>query len=143
MVRGERVGSVVVTHVIAPVRLPRIELNHCALVREPQRRRRRVGVLELQRRRPIGGLRQPGRTKNAYTGQLQLREQQVIQKTVGADRSFVESFSVRRVDLNTGQLGSTTKISETKCSGTCVPTPPPPPAEAKPAAAPTVETAQN
>ena len=55
----------------------------------------------------------------AGSGGPKLREQQVIERRQAADQSTVETFSIRRPDLDTGKLGPPTKISETVCTGSC------------------------
>jgi YD repeat-containing protein len=70
----------------------------------------------------------------------QLREQQVIEKKPGPGGSLIETFSVRRPALDTNRLGPLTKISETVCTGNCVPPPAAAPA-AGPAAAPAQQQA--
>ncbi|MBM3810508.1 MAG: hypothetical protein FJW20_02615 [Acidimicrobiia bacterium] len=77
----------------------------------------------------------PGRTMNANRSGPQLREQQVIEKRVGADNTVVETFSVRRANLESGALGAAQTISETVCSGACLPPPPAPAAPEPPAPA--------
>jgi hypothetical protein len=68
----------------------------------------------------------PGRSINANREGLQLREQQLIEKTLGPNNTVTETYSVRRVNLDTGTLGEARKISETVCTGNCLPPPPPP-----------------
>ncbi len=63
----------------------------------------------------------PGRAVDGYQAGAKLREQQVIEQRLGADQSIVETFSVRRANLESGRLGPEHKISETVCSGACLP----------------------
>jgi len=71
----------------------------------------------------------PGRAINDNRSGPQLREQRIIETRVGPDK-VVESFSVRRATLESGDLGPAAKISETVCTGACLP--PPPAAPPKP-----------
>jgi hypothetical protein len=72
----------------------------------------------------VYGVVAPGRSIHDNRSGPQLREQQIIEKRVGQNNRVVESFSVRRADLNSGSLGPATKISETICTGSCLPPPP-------------------
>lgn len=87
--------------------------------------------------RPDGGLIQvvdvygmttPGRAVNGYSEGPKLREQQIIEKQVSPGGGFVETYSIRRPNLEGNSLGAVVKISETVCSGNCIP---PKPAEPK------------
>jgi hypothetical protein len=49
-----------------------------------------------------------------------LREQQIIEKRT-SPKGYVETFSVRRPELDGGKLGAVQKVSETVCSGKCTP----------------------
>jgi hypothetical protein len=55
----------------------------------------------------------------AESGAPKLRERQVIERRQAADQSVVETFSIRRPQLDTGKLGPLTRISETVCTGKC------------------------
>jgi len=68
---------------------------------------------------------QQGRVGAFDKAELKLREQHVIDKVPGSNRSLVETFSVRRADLDSGRLGPAVKVSETVCSGACLPVPVP------------------
>ena len=83
----------------------------------------------------VYGMVSPGRAVNGYSDGPKLREQQIIEKTASPSGGFVETYSIRRPNLESGALGPTIKISETVCSGSCAP--PKPPADPKPAADPT------
>ena len=50
---------------------------------------------------------------------LELREQQIIEKTVGAAGASTETFSIRRPALDGAVLGPVQKISERNCTGQC------------------------
>ncbi len=65
----------------------------------------------------------PGRTIEPGAGP-KLREQQIVERRPAADGSVVESLSLRRSSLtDPGKLGPVEKISETRCTGSCAPTP--------------------
>jgi hypothetical protein len=65
-----------------------------------------------------------GRTADFDRTSLKLREQHVVDKKAGADQSLVETFSIRRADLDSGRLGPAVKVSETRCTGSCLPAKP-------------------
>jgi hypothetical protein len=77
----------------------------------------------------VYGMASPGRTVGGYSDGPKLREQQIIEKKAGASGGFVETYTIRRPNLDNGSLGPPIKISETVCTGNCVP---PKPADAKP-----------
>jgi hypothetical protein len=81
----------------------------------------------------VYGMTAPGRAVNGYSEGPKLREQQIIEKNVSSGGGFVETYSIRRPSLDNGALGNPVKISETVCTGNCIP---PKPAEPKPAAEP-------
>jgi hypothetical protein len=68
----------------------------------------------------IFGSAPPGRTPQ--NGPV-LREQQIIERRPGGGQALVETFSIRRPDLESGRLGPARKISETVCTGKCLPEP--------------------
>jgi hypothetical protein len=81
-----------------------------------------------------------GRTGTA-ADKLQLQEQQVNETKIGADGTVTEVVSVRLPNpSDPTKLGSPTKISETVCTGKCLPDPPP--AAPAPAAAPAADPAK-
>lgn len=66
----------------------------------------------------IYGPAAPGRPA---TGQLQLRERQIVEKSL-TSAGTVETFSVRRPAADgSGRLGPVAKIAETTCTGRCTP----------------------
>lgn len=67
-----------------------------------------------------------GRAASGYEAGLKLREQQLIERRPGQGGALVETFSVRRSNLESGTLGPARKVSETVCTGKCVPDPPAP-----------------
>jgi hypothetical protein len=71
----------------------------------------------------VYGEAMPGRASSGADAP-RLREQQVIERRPGPARSLVETFSVRRADLESGRLGPAQKISESVCTGKCLPDPP-------------------
>ncbi len=63
-------------------------------------------------------------TGRPATGQLQLRERQILEKSLGAKGS-TETFSIQRPDVDgSGRLGEVHRISETVCTGKCGPAKP-------------------
>jgi YD repeat-containing protein len=74
----------------------------------------------------VYGTNVPGRASSSSNATPRLREQQVIERRPGPGQSLVESFSVRRAELDSDRLGVMTKISETVCTGKCVPDAPKP-----------------
>jgi len=63
----------------------------------------------------------PGRPA---TGQLQLRERQIVEKSITSGGA-VETFSVQRPSADgSGRLGPAAKIAETVCTGKCAPAKP-------------------
>lgn len=80
----------------------------------------------------------PGRPK-APGERPRVMEQQVLQRSVAADGSVTEALSVRRANpSDTNRLGNAQKISETVCTGKCLPDP------AQPSASvPTTAPARN
>lgn len=69
------------------------------------------------------------------TGALRIKEQQVVDKRVNPDGSVVETLVVRHASISDPRvLGDPHKVSETVCTGKCLPEP------AKPAAAPAPAT---
>jgi len=79
----------------------------------------------------------PGRLQDNLAAQ-QIKEQQIIERRVLPNGSVTETLSVRRPSISDPtRLGDLQKLSETVCTGKCVPdkpAPTPPPAPAKPAA---------
>ena len=65
----------------------------------------------------------PARAADGYSKGAALREQQIIERKLGPGDSLVETFSVRRPNLESGTLGPVQKISETVCTGKCQPEP--------------------
>lgn len=82
----------------------------------------------------VYGMTSPGRAINGYSGGPKLREQQIIEKQTNPSGGFVETYTIRRPNLESGALGPPVKISETVCTGNCIP--PKPAADPKPAAEP-------
>lgn len=67
----------------------------------------------------------PGRV-NDGSSPMQVKEQQIIERRTAADGSTTETLSVRRPSANDpNRLGDLQKLSETVCTGKCVPTPKP------------------
>jgi len=64
---------------------------------------------------------QPGPGVVCYNREPKLRERQLIERTPGADKGMVETFSVQRPALDSGRLGTPQKVSETVCQGNCRP----------------------
>ena len=71
----------------------------------------------------IYGGNPPARATSGYSNTPALREQQIIERKPGPGQSLVETFSVRRPNLESGTLGPAQKISETVCTGKCQPEP--------------------
>ncbi len=69
----------------------------------------------------VFGANNPGQSSSGYSREPKLRERQLIERTPGADKSMVESFSIQRPALDSGRLGAPQKISETVCQGHCRP----------------------
>ncbi|MEZ5351703.1 MAG: hypothetical protein R2762_03640 [Bryobacteraceae bacterium] len=76
---------------------------------------------------------------NASTGQYgaskvqpQLREQQILETKVGPGGAVIETFRVRRPAIDSKRLGPPETVSQTVCTGNCLP---PPAAPAQPAPA--------
>lgn len=75
-----------------------------------------------------------------HTGaRIELQEQQIVEKRIGADGSLTETLSTRvPISADPGRLGPARVVFETVCQGKCVEAPAAaeakPPAEAKPAA---------
>ncbi len=65
----------------------------------------------------VYGMAQPGRASRA--GELKLREQQLIEQRPADGQTVVESFSVRRPDLEGKITGDFTKVSERTCQKAC------------------------
>ncbi|MBY0507989.1 MAG: hypothetical protein K2X03_29015 [Bryobacteraceae bacterium] len=65
----------------------------------------------------VYGMAQPGRASRA--GELKLREQQLIEQRPAGGQSVVESFSVRRPDLDGKVSGDFLKVSERTCQKAC------------------------
>ncbi len=74
--------------------------------------------------------------RSGASGGPRIVEQQVLERKLGADGSVSESLSVRRVGSDPDRLGDARKISETVCTGKCLPDVPKAAEPAKPAAAP-------
>ncbi|MEP7364656.1 MAG: hypothetical protein ABI972_15475 [Acidobacteriota bacterium] len=83
----------------------------------------------------VYGMNTPGRAVTGYSDGPKLREQQIIEKHASASGGFVETYTIRRPNLESGALGPPVKISETVCTGNCIP--PKPAADPKPVADPT------
>jgi len=81
----------------------------------------------------VYGTTSAGRVADDYSKGPKLQEQQIIEKNVNPGGGFVETLSVRHTNSENGALGNPKKISETVCSGNCIP---PKPADAKPAGEP-------
>lgn len=64
------------------------------------------------------GKSQPGRAAGAE-GAPKLREQQIVERKPGPDKTVVETLSVRTPNPDSNKLGAAAKISETICSGVC------------------------
>jgi hypothetical protein len=63
-----------------------------------------------------------GRVTDGFTGAApKLREQQVIERKIGADKSVVETLSVRRPEIDSDKLSPPQKVSQTVCQGSCRP----------------------
>ena len=77
----------------------------------------------------VYGMTTPGRAINGYSDGPKLREQQIIEKQTSGSGGFVETYTIRRPGLENGSLGPAVKISETVCTGNCIP--PKPAAESK------------
>jgi hypothetical protein len=65
----------------------------------------------------VYGMAQAGRT--SHPGELKLREEQLIEQRPGSGQSVVESFSVRRPDLDGRVTGDFLKVSERTCQKAC------------------------
>lgn len=65
----------------------------------------------------VYGMAQPGRPSTS--GELRLREEQLIEVRPGGGQNVVESFSVRRPDLDGKVSGGFQKISERVCQKAC------------------------
>ena len=63
------------------------------------------------------GMAQAGRTSRE--GELKLREQQLIEQRPAGGQSIVESFSIRRPDLEGKMSGDFLKVSERTCQKAC------------------------
>jgi hypothetical protein len=78
-----------------------------------------VEVVDLFGGSPAGRSPEP-------SGRPALREQQIIERRPVGGQGLVETFSVRRPNLESGRLGPAQKISETVCTGKCLPEAPAP-----------------
>jgi hypothetical protein len=68
----------------------------------------------------VFGLASPGRAITADSGDLKLREQQIIERKQNADGSYVETTGVRRTSLSDpSKLGAYQAVSEVVCQGDC------------------------
>ena len=65
----------------------------------------------------VYGMAQPGRTSRA--GELKLREEQLIEQRPAGGQTVVESFSVRRPNLDGKASGDFLKVSERVCQKSC------------------------
>ncbi|MFM2125576.1 MAG: hypothetical protein RL328_2027 [Acidobacteriota bacterium] len=83
--------------------------------------------------------------RSSMDSKVQIREQRIVERQVGADGTVKESESVRRPTADPDRLGPAQKISEVVCSGKCIPDGPKPeapkPAAPKPEAAKPATTA--
>ncbi len=70
----------------------------------------------------VYGQTSSGRVTDGFSGAApKLREQQVIERKRGADKSVTETLSIRRPEVDSNRLGALTRISETVCQGPCRP----------------------
>ncbi len=65
----------------------------------------------------VYGMAQPGRASQG--GELKLREEQLIEQRPGGGQTVVESFSIRRPDLDGRVAGGFTKVAERTCQKAC------------------------
>ena len=85
-------------------------------LRQVSRRSRRADGVEVE----VVDIYGPAAAGRVTAGDApNLREQQVIERSPGPEKTFTETLSIRRTQMDSTRLGPLYKISESVCKGSC------------------------